>query len=144
MSTPPESVVYFVAAPEVNRVKIGRSRDAGVRFGTLQQASPSELTLLGVIPDGNREREIHERFGSCRVRGEWFILTPELADFIKRNTELYRPPQPAPADPPDAFIDIDPADCPLPQAAIEAIAGLLLDAVDTEATAPPVSGRGLV
>jgi hypothetical protein len=80
---PPPSAdcVYFIDAGDL--IKIGRSADPIRRMGTLQAGTGKLLSLLLTIPNGNREREFHERFSRLRARGEWFRKGPELLEFIE-------------------------------------------------------------
>jgi hypothetical protein len=81
---PARGVVYFVKNGERDRVKIGFSVRHSVRLSTLQGASPDALTLLGVIPGTMQlERKLHQRFKAYRVKGEWFRVEGELANFLK-------------------------------------------------------------
>lgn len=75
--------VYFITAREVGRVKIGFSRNPQSRLVAVQTHSPVELKLERVA-DGceAEERTLHERFGTHRVRGEWFTLAPEIEAFM--------------------------------------------------------------
>lgn len=76
-------VVYFVSAPELGLVKIGFSTDLAARFDALAHGSPVELRLLHAEPGSEeRERSFHERFDLLRVRGEWFRIAGDLADYL--------------------------------------------------------------
>lgn len=68
--------VYFIAALELDRVKIGYSLNPKARLVDLQMGAPVELTLLKSTPGGAaEERSLHERFSAHRTRGEWFKLS---------------------------------------------------------------------
>jgi len=71
-------------------VKIGKSANPKKRLATFQTASAASLHLITVI-DGDVERELHTRFASTRVRGEWFFLSYELRMFITETTGNYFP-----------------------------------------------------
>ena len=73
---------YFIHAPTTERVKIGKSTRVVERFAALNCASSEWLVLLGIL-DGDRESEMHERFGRYRVKGEWFTLTGNLLHFVQ-------------------------------------------------------------
>lgn len=76
------SQVYFVHAPAVNLVKIGRSLDPERRFQELSLLSPVPLSVIGVVDGGSgREAELHRRFTHLRSHGEWFHAARELLDF---------------------------------------------------------------
>ena len=54
------------------------------RLSLLQTSSPYPLTVLAAIPGGRKDEiELHTRFASLRVRGEWFAAAPELVAFIE-------------------------------------------------------------
>ncbi|MEP2742474.1 MAG: GIY-YIG nuclease family protein [Bauldia litoralis] len=64
-------------------VKIGMTRNVGMRLATLQAASPFELVLLASEPGYvQREAELHAMFADLRVRGEWFRHEGRLASYI--------------------------------------------------------------
>jgi hypothetical protein len=73
---------YFIHAPILGRVKIGKSKKVKARFADLSCASAEWLVLLGVL-DGDIESKMHARFGKYRVKGEWFDLTGELLRFVQ-------------------------------------------------------------
>jgi hypothetical protein len=80
--------VYFIKlhGPEPC-VKIGVTVGLDKRLAVLQWQSPYELELVGgVWSDAcyRLERELHERFKDCRLRGEWFRLTPEIQEFVDK------------------------------------------------------------
>jgi hypothetical protein len=71
--------VYFISARELDLVKIGYAFNPLRRYNHLRTFSPVELTLEGAIPGGyDKERALHKRFATSRVRGEWFKLSPNL------------------------------------------------------------------
>ena len=76
------SRVYFLHAPEVDRIKIGfSSRDVGSRVQSLQTGSPVKLELLGtIVGDVQDEGALHQRWAKARIRGEWFdgSILPEV------------------------------------------------------------------
>lgn len=81
-------MIYFLSAPELNRVKIGVTETGRERFADLQCGSPTRLYLLAQIEGGYAlESKLH-RATKSRVIGEWFDLTPRLlcliADLIER------------------------------------------------------------
>jgi hypothetical protein len=79
--------VYFISAREVDLVKIGYAFNPVARFHGLRVASPVELSLEGAVPGGFREeRELHQRFARLRVRGEWFMLCPDLREMIEASS----------------------------------------------------------
>ncbi len=85
------SVVYFVVAPLVRRVKIGYSTNIYRRFHTQKKPSACDLVLAayrpGTIID---EAMLHQEHKKDRVRGEWFNLTAELREEIHAALEELR------------------------------------------------------
>lgn len=85
----PESVVYFIAAPEAEAIKVGITRQLDRRFSTLQMACPFSLVLLGVVPgNGVHERRIQLLFRREHMRGEWFRDGGQLRSFIDAVLKL--------------------------------------------------------
>jgi hypothetical protein len=53
----------------------------------MQIGSPDRLTLLGVMPCYDQSETIlHQDFRAFNIHGEWFKPSPELLDYIKKNT----------------------------------------------------------
>lgn len=76
-------LIYFIQNAEANVVKIGVSVDPEQRLASLQTAHHSPLKLLGSIPGGfSEESELHRRFASFRLHGEWFRCDPWLMSEI--------------------------------------------------------------
>lgn len=77
--------VYFIGAPAVRRIKIGWSQDhPSRRLHTFQTGSPVPLVLLAYVEaNPAAEKELHRRFASLRVAGEWFEDSPELMEAIE-------------------------------------------------------------
>jgi hypothetical protein len=79
-----ETVVYFIGAKAVGRVKIGYTDQLSDRFSALKTASPVPLQLLATIPGDRRiEAVLHARFAHHHTHGEWFTLHGEIQDYIK-------------------------------------------------------------
>ena len=72
--------IYFIGCTEASRVKIGFTQGSPYnRLAALQTGSPTRLVLAATISgDMSDERELHDKFAACRVRGEWFEMTDEL------------------------------------------------------------------
>jgi len=82
----PHSRIYFLAAPELNQVKIGYSARLQSRLRQLRTQSATRLVLLSTIPGTVRdERALHLRFGHLRQEGEYFTLDTDLAAFIEEH-----------------------------------------------------------
>ena len=73
--------VYILLAEGTQRIKIGRSFSASVRFETLQTASPYPLKLLRSIASDDvitLETLLHRRYRTYRRHREWFDLPYDL------------------------------------------------------------------
>lgn len=73
-----EQMVYFIVAG--NRVKIGHSVDPAKRLLALH-AGLSEPAYVAktMIGGAAKERELHRKFASLHIHGEWFRCEGELA-----------------------------------------------------------------
>ncbi len=74
--------VYIIQnADQAHLHKIGFSRSPMERLKTLQTGSADKLRLVAYIP-GTREdeAELHAYFKFCRVSGEWFDFSDEIAN----------------------------------------------------------------
>ncbi len=81
---PKRDCVYFVQARHLGLIKIGFSGNPQKRLNSLKTGSPDELNILKVIKGSPRlEAELHRRFASDRVRGEWFKPSAALLSFIQ-------------------------------------------------------------
>jgi len=77
-----EPLVYFIEG--AGRIKIGVAQDPQSRLDALQTGSPVPLNILAVCEGGyERESELHQRFVSSRLYGEWFYASAELMAFIE-------------------------------------------------------------
>lgn len=66
-------VIYFVLCPNIDRVKIGYTRDLKTRLLGFETSLPIDFKLLGTLQgDVNMERKIHKYLGNYRTKGEWF------------------------------------------------------------------------
>ncbi len=77
-------MIYFVRRCGSNFVKVGfTAGDPLDRISTLQTSSAEELELMataaGTVQD---ERSIHRRLADTRLEGEWFEMSPLLAEII--------------------------------------------------------------
>lgn len=86
------SRVYFIQDERDGSVKIGRSVDPRGRLTALRCANGGRhLALRATMPGAAaEERALHARFGSLRIRGEWFRPEPELLEFIASSTEPWQ------------------------------------------------------
>lgn len=77
--------VYFARAGRSSRVKIGTTSSVASRMNGLSHPLIGKLRVLGVVPGGYEvERRMHQRFAEYHVKGEWFTLSGELAEFVAR------------------------------------------------------------
>ena len=74
--------VYFIG-PESGPVKIGFAVDVERRRIAIQCGHPTKLIVHATMP-GNRaiEQGMHSRFQAQHIRGEWFALNGDLAEFV--------------------------------------------------------------
>lgn len=76
--------VYFIHAPEINRVKIGFSTNLKERISALSMASPTELILMGSVHGTYAdEAALHRRFSALRHHREWFNGAATLISYIE-------------------------------------------------------------
>lgn len=73
-------MVYLVGSRQYGWFKIGATSNLLQRYKDLAKGVPFDLELLSVwSPFKNSsfqlERELHARFNSQRIKGEWFRLT---------------------------------------------------------------------
>jgi len=75
--------VYFARAGRGNRVKIGTTSSVTSRMRALSHPLVGKLRVIGVVPGGYEvEARMHQRFAEYRIKGEWFRLEDELAEFV--------------------------------------------------------------
>lgn len=73
------SLVYFLSAASVSRVKIGFTADLPTRYMQLQSSCPVKLTIIGAIPgDSTQESQLHQQFWKFRNDFEWFTLSDSV------------------------------------------------------------------
>lgn len=82
------SGIYFIRSAIGGPIKIGYSKNHTKRIQTIQAMSPFKLGFIATMK-GTREleAELHSRFSSARLHGEWFEPTDELLEFVKRRGE---------------------------------------------------------
>jgi hypothetical protein len=72
-STSSGEVVYFMHAPLVRRVKIGKTTHLLRRFNALKTACPVSLEIVALFDaEAWPESSLHARFKKHRLHGEWF------------------------------------------------------------------------
>lgn len=90
------SRIYVILAGEPGRpVKIGVSANLPARMSEFQTGIPDHLQVLVSYP-GSRadEQELHSRFASHWIAGEWFRSAPEILEWVSER--LRETPEPAP------------------------------------------------
>lgn len=76
----------YILKSSSGHYKIGRTKYLQNRLSQLQTGSPISLKFVHSIKTQDMkalESELHHRFASKRVRGEWFNLSPEDVEYIK-------------------------------------------------------------
>lgn len=93
----PVGSIYFIQAGETGKVKIGFTQfKPEERLRRLQSGSSERLRLLYVISGTlKQEREIHRKFTSDNVGGEWFTLSEELSKYMSPSETRRKSTQPA-------------------------------------------------
>ncbi len=65
-------------------VKIGWSENVAERLFDIQRHAPEKLVLYTLFAARKKtERELHRKFKSLRLHGEWFALTRDLKDWVE-------------------------------------------------------------
>lgn len=78
-----DSVVYYIGARQVRRVKIGVTTDLRARLHKLRAQSIDALEVLAMEWGGHGEERLrHEVFSDMRRHGEWFEWTEEIDHWI--------------------------------------------------------------
>jgi hypothetical protein len=70
--------VYFLKSTSTGLIKIGQSRDVGMRIHWTCKASAETLQLIATLPTDEprqAERILHRFFKEKQVRGEWFRIS---------------------------------------------------------------------
>lgn len=71
---------YIIKSPASGLIKIGKSGKPNERINGLGTAAGCKLDVLAIIDD-DIEAELHKRFASIRVYGEWFRDDGQIAAF---------------------------------------------------------------
>lgn len=75
-------VIYFIEAGDVGPIKIGIATDVSTRLKSLQATNPTPLRVLAAVAGTMKdERDLHRRFASERLNGEWFRGDGEVRAF---------------------------------------------------------------
>lgn len=80
-----QNIVYFAVFGD--HVKIGRTTMIRKRIEQLRVCNPIAMSgLCGISdPEFKLEKQLHDRFSKYRVRGEWFAMNDEIAEFMREN-----------------------------------------------------------
>lgn len=81
---PRKVVVYCIGETDTDLVKIGSTHCEScipARIQILQIGNPRKL-VLHALWHGRTEKEIHKKFAHFRVRGEWFVRSPQMNLFM--------------------------------------------------------------
>ena len=77
--------VYFAQRHSDQAIKIGYTSRVPERMAFLRLRF-GDMTLLGLIPGTmSMERQLHKKFSSYRIQGEWFTPEAALLSYIKGN-----------------------------------------------------------
>lgn len=79
-----ETNIYVMKDNHTGHYKIGRSKSPTQREATLLSQKSSIELLFYFTGPSKLERKIHEMFSGKRLRGEWFELTGEDLQSIKK------------------------------------------------------------
>ncbi|WP_175556339.1 GIY-YIG nuclease family protein [Methylobacterium sp. yr668] len=86
-STPsrPRGSIYAIGYGD--KVKIGWAVSSPLeRLAALQIRCPEDLTLFGSCPGSiSEERALHRKFAQHRIRGEWFWMRDEVAEWVEQH-----------------------------------------------------------
>lgn len=78
------ATVYFIAAVDAGKIKIGRTRNISKRLSALETSSPVPLTLMHTVQyDDELEQRIHQHLGKYRSHGEWFHADKPVVEFVR-------------------------------------------------------------
>ena len=84
----PKDKIYFIRA-ENNTLKIGTTYSVIKRLKAIQMCCPYKLEVIGVIYGGYvLEKQIHKDLEAFKTHGEWFELTDEVKEYLKKNYPL--------------------------------------------------------
>jgi len=90
----PEAGYIYCLHDQQGHYKLGRTKQLTTRIKRLATQPPFELTLEFAFKTINAvayESHLHEEFAAQRLRGEWFMLSPEDLLRIRRHAWLPEP-----------------------------------------------------
>jgi len=75
--------VYFVATGDLQRVKIGKTRNLEQRVYELQNQNAHHLMLIADVAGYTYvEKHFHELFAAERLHGEWFKMSAQIIETV--------------------------------------------------------------
>ena len=74
---------YLLKDKSTRLYKIGRAVDVNKRVRSLEVANPNLSIVITIEKDV--EKELHNKYSSKRIKSEWFKLSKEDVDEIKRT-----------------------------------------------------------
>lgn len=81
--------VYLAEAIGTGRVKIGFAAHAGKRLASIAIGCPVPLRLRALLDaPPAMEAALHARFRDAWSHGEWFNITPAIADFMAQHAVI--------------------------------------------------------
>lgn len=90
-TTPRGEYIYVIKDIDISGYyKIGRTNDPSIRLSTFDVKLPFRIEVIAILTCKNAmqgERELHVRFASKRVRGEWFNLDDSDLEYLRGLTE---------------------------------------------------------
>ncbi|MGE0652041.1 MAG: GIY-YIG nuclease family protein [Alphaproteobacteria bacterium] len=84
--------VYFIRVAGNGPIKIGVAKNVDKRASGIQTHHARPVRVLATEPGGRRrEQQLHEKFASIHVRGEWFKAAPQLLRYIEDAANWQHP-----------------------------------------------------
>ena len=77
--------IYLVLDERTGCIKIGQSKNPSAREKTLQSENLQNTMVFSSPGDAELEQELHQEYAQFRVRGEWFKLTEDQVESIKKR-----------------------------------------------------------
>jgi len=86
----PSEIIYFIQSGNNGPIKIGHTKfNINSRLKSLQTGNPVKLILIKTIKgDLKKERKIQKKFYEDNIRGEWFLPSLKLLNYIKSKKGL--------------------------------------------------------
>jgi hypothetical protein len=91
--TKPDMFTYFIQAASGGPIKIGRTKCIEGRLTSMQSGHPETLVCIAYI-EGDREMDLHERFNTHCIGGEWFSPHEDILSYIAREAKAASISQP--------------------------------------------------